>query len=71
LAEVFEEAGARLILVDFFAPWCAPCKKIAPILERLANKHRPRPGDGSSGVLFCKVDVDKSRELAQVAIPHP
>lgn len=62
---MLEEAGSRLVLVDFFAEWCGPCKKIGPILQQLATKHRPKPGDDSSGVLFCKVDVDKSRELAQ------
>ena len=65
LAEALEEAGSRLVAVDFFATWCGPCKKIAPVLEQLARKYGPRPGHPSSGMLFCKVDVDASRELAQ------
>jgi thiol-disulfide isomerase/thioredoxin len=76
LAEVLEEAGSRLVLVDFMADWCAPCKKISPVLEKLATKYRPKPGDASSGVIFCKVDVDKSPGLAQERStsplgPHP
>lgn len=69
LSEVFEEAGSRLVVVDYFAHWCGPCKKLSPVLEALARKHRPsgRPGGGGKqgGVLFVKVDVDQSRELAQ------
>ena len=57
LALIHEEAGSRMVVVDFFAEWCGPCKKIAPLLHQLAQK----AGDK---VVFCKVDVDASRELA-------
>jgi thioredoxin 1 len=46
------------LLVDFWAPWCGPCKAIAPILEDLANEL-------GAQVQICKVDVDHNVELAQ------
>ena len=45
------------VIVDFYADWCMPCKRIAPALEEIANEK-----DGE--VLVCKVNVDQSQELA-------
>jgi len=45
-----------LVLVDFFAPWCGPCKVMAPALDMLAATH--------PGVRVVKVDVDQSPETA-------
>ena len=52
-----EEAGDRLVIVDFFAEWCGPCKQLAPKLDALSEK-------ANGKVLFYKIDVDQSRELA-------
>ena len=52
------QAPGKAILVDFWAPWCGPCKAIAPILEDLATELGPK-------VQICKVDVDHNTELAQ------
>ena len=54
-----DAAGSALVLVDFTAEWCGPCKKLAPVLDALAAKHEP-----SGKVKFFAVDVDKARELA-------
>ena len=53
--EVLEQS--KLVLVDFWAEWCGPCKQIAPTLEELADKY-------SENLSVCKVDVDTNRELA-------
>ena len=54
-SEVLEQT--KLVLVDFWAEWCGPCKQIAPTLEELAEKY-------SENLSVCKVDVDLNRELA-------
>ena len=46
-----EELSPRLVVVDFFATWCGPCKALAPIFAAIASK--------TPGVSFLKVDIDK------------
>ena len=47
----------KLVLVDFFAEWCGPCRMAEPIIEELA-------GDYKDKVVIGKINVDESRELA-------
>ncbi|MDD3303620.1 MAG: thioredoxin [Clostridia bacterium] len=46
-----------LVLVDFYASWCMPCKMLAPVIEEIAEEY-----DGK--VVVCKVDIDENEELA-------
>lgn len=47
----------KIVLIDFFATWCGPCKMLAPIISEIADKY-------SESVKVCKVNVDENRDLA-------
>ncbi|KOS21251.1 Thioredoxin [Escovopsis weberi] len=54
-------SGTSVVIADFYADWCGPCKMIAPHFERLAKEHsRPKK------VVFAKVNVDDQSEVSQM-----
>ncbi|XP_064629787.1 thioredoxin-like [Lineus longissimus] len=50
-------AGEKLVVVDFYAVWCGPCKKIAPKIQEWSDEMKD--------VVFLKVDVDDNGETAE------
>jgi len=58
-----EEAVGQLVdhhetvVIDFWSPWCAPCKGFLPILEQASERH--------PGIVFCRVNTEENKELAQ------
>ena len=55
----FNYKGKLPAVIDFYADWCGPCRRVAPIMERLAEEY-----DGQ--LLVYKVNTDKERDLASV-----
>ncbi|MEG1256247.1 thioredoxin [Clostridium sp.] len=55
--EFSKEIENNVVVVDFFADWCQPCKMLAPIFEELGNELEGK-------VKFIKVNVDNSQEIA-------
>ena len=57
MSEVIEKSKEIPVLVDFWAPWCNPCKQLTPILESLVNKKQGK-------VILAKVNVDENQGIA-------
>lgn len=51
--------GKTAVIVDFYADWCGPCRRVAPIMEKLADEYEGR-------LTIYKVNVDQAKDLAAV-----
>ena len=65
--KIMEISNERLLILEFYADWCPPCKELAPILEKIAKEK-------SETVTIFKIDTDRHRELMNsfrvTGIPH-
>ncbi|CAL4043980.1 Thioredoxin 1 [Buchnera aphidicola (Tetraneura ulmi)] len=49
----------QLLIIDFWAKWCAPCKQLSPILESVANEYTD-----NENLIFIKIDIDENKKNA-------
>ncbi len=58
MTDVIEQSKETPVIVDFWAPWCEPCKQLTPIIERIIKEKNGK-------VILAKMNIDESPEVAQ------
>ncbi len=57
ISEVIEASNEKPIIVDFWAPWCEPCKQLGPLLEGAVKEQKEK-------LVLAKIDIDQNQEIA-------
>jgi thioredoxin 1 len=57
---IFRDKTDALIILDFFAPWCGPCKMISPVLDKVSDAFKD-----NDNVIICKINVDEHDKTAK------
>jgi len=55
--KIIEASKSTLLIVDFWAPWCGPCKQLTPLLEKIVNEARGK-------VILAKINIDENQQIA-------
>ena len=58
MTDVIEQSKETTVIVDFWAPWCEPCKQLTPIIEKIIKEKNGK-------VILAKMNIDESPEVAQ------
>ena len=56
-SKVLEESVKKLVVVDFWAPWCGPCKQLTPILEKVITPYPDK-------IILAKINIDQNQQIA-------
>ena len=56
MQEVIEASSEKAVIVQFWAPWCGPCKQLAPVLEKVCAKFK--------NIKLTKINIDENQEIA-------